>query len=70
MALDPSIPDLRAECELLTPFAVVTRYPDEEADEEEEEEEEEAPPDVDAETGERAVAAMRAVVAATTRSPR
>jgi HEPN domain-containing protein/predicted nucleotidyltransferase len=61
VALDPSLPNLRVECQLLTPFAVITRYPDDDPDEEAEE----APPDVDGETGERAVAAMRAIVAAT-----
>ena len=66
VSLDPSLPDLRAECELLTPFAVGTRYPDEDA----QEEDEEGPPDVDAKTGERAVAAMRAIVAASAGAPR
>jgi HEPN domain-containing protein/predicted nucleotidyltransferase len=55
VSLSASVPDLRAECQRLTPFAIDTRYPDKE---------DELPAVVDAETGERAVAAMRVIVAA------
>jgi HEPN domain-containing protein len=58
VSLDASVPDLHAECELLTPFASEARYPDKD------EKEEELPKLVDAETGERAVAAMRLIIAA------
>ena len=51
------VPDLHAECALLTPFATAGRYPDDD-------DEEQFPNVVDAEAGERAVAAMRAIVAA------
>jgi HEPN domain-containing protein/predicted nucleotidyltransferase len=57
VSLGALLPDLRAECRLLTPFAIDTRYPDDES-------KEEIPKLVDAETGKRAVAAMRAIVAA------
>jgi HEPN domain-containing protein/predicted nucleotidyltransferase len=56
-SVDDAVPDLRAECELLTPFAIDTRYPRDESSAE-------MPKLIEAETGERAVAAMRAIVAA------